>query len=221
MQININFTINLDDRILRAGKRILSRRNLCILLSSIVLIASLSVYAASIVKPNTFIPGAIIRSDHVNENFDILYDKVNELDALFPRGIVLMWSGAIGDIPTGWALCDGNAHTAPNGDSVTTPDLRDRFIVGAGSAYAIGNTGGVNVHQLTIAEMPAHTHSYLDTYYSEIWGWNKMGPHEGSGGGGDNDNHDYCHTRITDSSGSSNPHENRPPYYALALIMKL
>ncbi|MGJ0848633.1 hypothetical protein ACR77J_18340, partial [Tissierella praeacuta] len=48
-----------------------------------------------------------------------------------PKGAILMWSGSIANIPEGWALCDGN-----NG----TPDLRDRFIVGAGRAYSIGAT---------------------------------------------------------------------------------
>lgn len=53
-------------------------------------------------------------------------------DALFPSGGIIMWSGAVNDIPVGWALCDGS-----NG----TPDLRDRFIVGAGGAYSVGDTG--------------------------------------------------------------------------------
>lgn len=218
MQVNINFTINLDDRILRAGKRIFSRRNLGILLSSIVLIASLSVYAASIVKPNTFTPGGIIRSDHVNENFDLLYDKVNELDALFPRGIVLMWSGAIGDIPAGWALCDGNAHTAPNGDSVTTPDLRDRFIVGAGSTYAIGNTGGENSHQLTLAEIPAHNHANGVFKYLLKYDGNETQLHAGNWDPDEPNIHEKGEIK---TEGGNQPHENRPPYYALALIMKL
>ena len=50
-----------------------------------------------------------------------------------PSGGIIMWSGSIGAIPTGYYLCDGQ-----NG----TPDLRDRFVVGAGNTYAVGNTGG-------------------------------------------------------------------------------
>jgi len=50
-----------------------------------------------------------------------------------PAGGIIMWSGSIGAIPTGYYLCNGS-----NG----TPDLRDRFVVGAGSTYAVGNTGG-------------------------------------------------------------------------------
>lgn len=66
-------------------------------------------------------------------------------------GVITMWSGSIGSIPVGWFLCDGT-----NG----TPDLRDRFIVGAGSTYAVAATGGANTVTLTQAETPAHTHGY-------------------------------------------------------------
>jgi hypothetical protein len=54
-----------------------------------------------------------------------------------PLGGIIMWSGSIGLIPTGWALCDGGTHNA-----VLTPDLRNRFIVAAGNTYAVGATGG-------------------------------------------------------------------------------
>ena len=67
-----------------------------------------------------------------------------------------MWSGT--NIPAGWALCDGTQGT---------PDLRDRFIVGAVGSYARGNTGGSSTHNhggatashvLTVAQMPSHNH---------------------------------------------------------------
>jgi hypothetical protein len=63
--------------------------------------------------------------------------------AAVTKGIICMWSGAVDAVPWGWALCDGT-----NG----TPDLRDRFIVGAGSTYAKGATGGATSVNL------AHTH---------------------------------------------------------------
>ena len=52
---------------------------------------------------------------------------------LIPTGIISMWSGALNAIPSGWALCNGE-----NG----TPDLRDKFVVGAGGNYGVGATGG-------------------------------------------------------------------------------
>lgn len=66
-----------------------------------------------------------------------------------PNNTIAFWSGQINTIPTGWQLCDGT-----NG----TPDLRDKFLVGAGSTYSIGNTGGSNTVALTAPQLPAHTH---------------------------------------------------------------
>ena len=73
---------------------------------------------------------------------------------LVPPGGIILWSGAIVDIPSGWYLCDGN-----NG----TPNLRDRFVIGAGSTYGVGVTGGASSVTLTSANIPAHTHSFSGT----------------------------------------------------------
>ena len=70
----------------------------------------------------------------------------NDLNTrLMPSGGIIIWSGSSASIPANWYLCDG-----ANG----TPDLRDRFVVGAGTTYAVGATGGQN----TITTVPAHTH---------------------------------------------------------------
>ena len=66
-----------------------------------------------------------------------------------PAGVICMWSGAANSIPSGWALCNGS-----NG----TPDLRDRFIVGAGNTYSPGNIGGSESVALTTNQMPVHSH---------------------------------------------------------------
>lgn len=73
-----------------------------------------------------------------------------ELAALIPTGIITLWSGAISAIPSGWVLCNG---------SNSTPDLRDRFVVGAGTTYAVGDTGGSASVTLDATMIPAHTHS--------------------------------------------------------------
>jgi len=71
----------------------------------------------------------------------------NDLNTrLMPSGGIIIWSGSSASIPSGWYLCNG-----ANG----TPDLRDRFVVGAGTTYAVGATGGQN----TITTVPAHTHA--------------------------------------------------------------
>lgn len=72
------------------------------------------------------------------------------LPGALPVGLITLWSGSIVSIPAGWTLCDG---------TLGTPDLRDRFIVGAGSTYAVNATGGVNTVTLTTAQMPSHTHT--------------------------------------------------------------
>jgi len=128
--------------------------------------------------------------------------EIAENVASIPRGIITMWSGSINAIPEGWALCDGG-----NG----TPDLRDRFIVCAGSSYGPGATGGEDTHVLTINEMPAHTHTTVVT----------------EGGNAGVSYHEGANTLAgeanvaTSSSGGGSAHENRPKYYALAYIMKL
>jgi microcystin-dependent protein len=70
--------------------------------------------------------------------------------AAFPVGGIIMWSGSIASIPSGWLLCNGSSGT---------PDLRDRFIVGAGSTYAVNATGGFATYSLSGAQLPSHTHS--------------------------------------------------------------
>ena len=70
--------------------------------------------------------------------------------SVLPAGMIMMWGGSVGSIPTGWQLCNGS-----NG----TPDLRDRFIVGAGTSYPVGNIGGNTSITLSSSNLPAHTHS--------------------------------------------------------------
>ena len=60
----------------------------------------------------------------------------------FVSGMILLWSGSTSNIPSGFVLCNG---------SNSTPDLRDRFVVGAGSTYSVGNTGGANSRTVTIS----------------------------------------------------------------------
>ena len=128
-----------------------------------------------------------------------------------PIGSIIIWSGTVASIPTGWQLCDGT-----NG----TPDLRDRFVVGARQdsggvsmtnvSGALTKTGGEAKHTLTIAEMPAHTHSYR--WWSA---WYFSGSTELAAKGSYNDN------AQTSSVGGGQPHNILPPYYALCFIMKI
>jgi hypothetical protein len=84
----------------------------------------------------------------VIQTYDNLYGIVDAQPPAatpIPTGAILLWSGSIGSIPAGYVLCNGN-----NG----TPDLRNRFIVGAGSTYAVDATGGS-----ADSVLPTHTHT--------------------------------------------------------------
>jgi microcystin-dependent protein len=152
-------------------------------------------------------------------------DTLDGMDAsdLVPPGVVVMWSGSIGSIPDGWALCDGT-----NG----TPNLRNRFIVGAGGSYAVAATGGEASHTLTIAEMPAHNHGGVTStdgahthevrYYTDSGSGKAFERRNGERSWLDDvTSTEGAHTHTINSQGGGGAHENRPPYYALAYIMKL
>lgn len=72
-------------------------------------------------------------------------------EMIIPRGIITMWSGAANAIPSGWLLCNGQ-----NG----TPNLMDRFIVGAGASYGVGSVGGAATVALSVEQMPNHSHGF-------------------------------------------------------------
>lgn len=73
-------------------------------------------------------------------------------ESTLPVGIIAMWSGTIANIPSGWALCDGQSGR---------PDLQDRFILGARASGnpAINSTGGAHDRVLTTSQMPQHDHA--------------------------------------------------------------
>ena len=131
-----------------------------------------------------------------------------------PAGGIILWSGAANAIPAGWTLCDGL-----NG----TPNLVDRFVVGAGaSAPAVGTTGGskdaVVVSHTHTATDSGHSHSLPSTY------WGGGGQRAGSGGGLGTDPSSTSGTSSANitvaAAGQSGANANMPPYYALCYIMK-
>jgi hypothetical protein len=155
------------------------------------------------------------------------WDRVNAyiVPIGVPDGAILMWSGSIAAIPASFKLCDGN-----NG----TPDLRDRFIVGAGSTYAPLATGG-SANSVVVTHthgMGAHTHPVNDpghTHTSQGASFN-FGYAQGS----DAINRGLqtssrattgitigAATGDTSSAGEDGTNKNLPPYFALAFIMKV
>jgi len=79
--------------------------------------------------------------------------NIGTQDGAFPVGGIVMWSGTLATIPTGWALCDGTTQ-----NSVVTPDLREKFVMGTAASVNPGSTGGANSLQLLEANLPSHTH---------------------------------------------------------------
>jgi hypothetical protein len=130
-----------------------------------------------------------------------------------PAGGIFLWSGSIGSIPAGYALCNGS-----NG----TPDLRDRFVVGAGSTYAVNATGGS-----ADAVVVSHTHSLTDPGHVHGGIYTKVGSQTQTGSdiyslmSGTSSNTNSAVTGITvNTAGVSGTNANLPPYYALCYIMK-
>ncbi|OHC96392.1 MAG: hypothetical protein A2792_00125 [Sphingomonadales bacterium RIFCSPHIGHO2_01_FULL_65_20] len=148
------------------------------------------------------------------------------IEAAMPAGFIGMWSGAIVDVPDGWLLCDGTAGT---------PDLRNRFVVGAGDAYAVAATGGAlqhdhggatDGHALTIGEMPSHDHpngvgDQIATAF--VYGTIPASTPDNM----NNDSADGTLQGMTGPTGGDGEHSHDieqashlPPYFALAYIMK-
>lgn len=125
-----------------------------------------------------------------------------------PIGGIIIWSGSQSDIPTNWQLCDGTKGT---------PDLRNRFVVGAGNQYTVGNTGGEATHTLTVDEMPSHSHGFSINGYVGT----NTSPTTYSGGTTVISDPSYISNLTSSQTGGSQPLNNLPPYYALCYIMKI
>lgn len=132
-----------------------------------------------------------------------------------PIGGIIMWSGTTSDIPAGWTLCNGTSV-----NSLTVPDLRDRFIVGAGSAYSPKAVGGASTHTLAATNLPTFSITYGDIYHSEGGGTVTVPNNKGSGDS-DTDNKGMEMSRTATYTGSATAIDHRPPYMALCYIMRV
>jgi hypothetical protein len=135
----------------------------------------------------------------------------------FVAGMIMLWSGSSASIPSGWLLCNG---------SNSTPDLRNRFVVGAGSTYSVDATGGSadaivvsHTHSATVTD-PGHTHAYRT---------GAGGPPYDQVSISSKDQYDVGTSTLSattgisvsnSTTGSSGTNANLPPYYALCYIMK-
>jgi microcystin-dependent protein len=172
-------------------------------------------------------------------------------NALVPAGLICMWSGAPTAIPNGWEICDGSNGTPDlrgrfivgyDAGSSTSPVIAPND--GVTKNYgALGNTGGETGHTLAKAELPKHIHlignvtdgaslsnpgDHSHTYQARDGSGhetgnasNNLGYRQYSTGGGGNHTHTGNTGDGTSAGLNNQAHENRPPYYVLAFIMKL
>jgi hypothetical protein len=154
-------------------------------------------------------------ADVTIQTYDNLYGIIGATPPAatpIPSGGIFLWSGSIGSIPAGYVLCNGS-----NG----TPDLRDRFVVGAGSTYAVNATGGS-----ADAVVVSHTHSITDPGHSHGISNNvailpTTANQANSVQPDDAIQSTVKTTGITiNTAGVSGTNANLPPYYALCYIMK-
>lgn len=156
----------------------------------------------------------------LDDIYPILQNAPSSAPAI-PTGGIIIWSGSTGSVPSGWLLCDGT-----NG----TPDLRDRFIVGAGNTYAVNATGGsadaitvTHTHTATSVVTDAgHTHNTIVAGFPNdpIQAY-AMGNTPTGGTFATNSATTGITVATTNANaGVSGTNANLPPYYALAYIQK-
>jgi hypothetical protein len=157
--------------------------------------------------------------------YDDIYGILGTIPAVasvLPTGMILLWSGSIGSIPAGFLLCDGTS---------STPDLRNRFIVGAGSTYSVNQTGG-SADAIVVSHTHTATSVVTDPGHLHVIANASGGTPNGGGAyiqGADNPgasrNTNTATTGITvattnTAAGTSGTGANLPPYFALCYIMK-
>ena len=171
-------------------------------------------------------------------------------NALVPIGGIIMWSGAQGDLPANWKICDGTVYGS-GASQVVTPNLVDKFVIAGGTYDAVDELWKTSIEGTAESEggtkdlvVPAHTHSITDTGHTHNLNYQqKQVEDTGSayitdirrqGGDGDGTTTDYtddntsgfmenANTGITatDEEGEVATNKNLPPYFAIAYIMRI
>ena len=191
---------------------------------AVIYSAAGQVNATSLALSGTALTASAVELNYVDGVTSAIQTQIDAVvaaaAAVFPTGGIIIWSGSAVAIPAGWLLCDGTGGT---------PNLRDRFVVGAGSTYAVGATGGSanavavsHTHTASTNTTGAHSHS-IPTWQSDVGEPNFYRAYtRGLNAGSINTDSagDHSHTVTVASAGVSGTNANLPPYYALCYIMK-
>lgn len=142
-----------------------------------------------------------------------------------PTGSIIMWNGS--QTPNGWGLCDGTTYNKLNGlGTIISPDLRGKFVLSYGQGglnfpnNTIGATGGAQTVTLNTDQIPSHSHTQtsLNDDFNNSGTYPNFSrpsfPQSDSTGS-------VTWTNTINATGGGQAHENMPPYYVLAYIIKL
>ena len=191
-------------------------------------LTGLPVYQSLTVE-NITVEGVIKLNDTAGNDGQVIVSKGSsaspEWGDAFVTGMIMLWSGSTVSVPNGWRLCDGTGGT---------PDLRNRFVVGAGSSYAVDATGGsanavLVSHNHTGSTNTTGNHSHTLPHYlvqavagtgdidrdNEYQQWKALSGQSTRATG------NHAHSFTTSTAGESGTNKNLPPYYSLAYIMKV
>lgn len=154
--------------------------------------------------------GKVAEKDNVVEianNWELEIHGKKLIDYIYPIGSIYM---------------SVNATSPANLFGGSWTQLKDRFLLGAGSTYTAGSTGGAATHKLTVAEMPSHNHSFKDGSHTFLWGQNKTNNvylNNASAVAGKTPGNSAMTSQniwnSTNSSGNTSAHNNMPPYLAV------
>ena len=157
------------------------------------------IYSAKPVYSYTEINGLSDVLDNLQQQIDVI--------PIIPSGMIMIWSGDSSNVPDGWVLCDGT-----NG----TPDLSDKFVLGAGNTHSVGDTGGSDSVSLTVDEIPSHNHNLsYDVITGQSGGTTTIANSSWFG------SYNAVVINSTENTGGGQAHNNMPPYYTLCYIMKV
>ena len=196
-----------------------------------------------------YVEGDLQAEKSIKVTSSVVADAFNGIGTM-PIGGIIMWSGNFEDLPTEWTLCDGNNGDKVDGVTIpdlrgrfivgydkggtTNPTAYNKEI----NTKGIGNLGGVNLDTLISSEMPthdhsgntlqggSHRHSYQDDYALTrrayvLWPTNgNQGMSGVSDHAGNTDTFDEHHNHVISDEGGGQSHENRPPYYVLAFLIR-